>query len=241
MSTIAAMLRIRNESRWIGRVLSSLLPLTECIFVMDDHSEDDTARICGTFPSVRVMPSPFHGLDEARDKNWLLDQVRAAGRFDWVACIDGDEILEPDGARKILAAIRTRRAASALSFQVLYMWDREDQWRSDGVYGRFRRPSMFSLDRPNLRFTTTRHGGNLHCGNTPANCGLVSVTPVRLLHMGYLDRETRLRKYAWYRRVDPDNSVEDGYRHIVQGDLPDIPATARLRHAGPLTLQPFTI
>lgn len=237
---IAAMLRIRNESRWIRRVIESILPLTEEIFVLDDNSNDDTRAICRSFPTVRVILTPFLGLDEARDKNYLLSAVRGVAPYDWVLCIDGDEILEPNGPQKICAAIQGR--VSALSFQVLYMWDSEDQWRCDGVYGHFRRPSMFRMgNRRDLKFKATKHGGNLHCGNTPANCGPAVSTPARLLHMGYLDRETRIRKYEWYRSVDPDNSVEDGYRHIVQGDLPDIPATARLRHAGPLTLQPFQI
>lgn len=235
------MLRIRNESRWIARVIESLLPTTECIFILDDHSTDDTREIVRRYPMVRLYDSPFEGLDEQRDKQWLLRAVRATAPFDLVIHIDGDEILEPGARQKILAAACQR--ASVWRFQVCYMWDRDDQWRTDGVYGRFVRPSMFRMgSRVDLKFATTHFGGNLHCSNYPMNIGgQVIDTNIRLLHMGYFDRDLRVSKYRWYNSVDPNNAVEDNYRHIVQGDLPEIPADARLRHAGPLKLQPFRI
>jgi hypothetical protein len=58
-----------------------------------------------------------------------------------------------------------------------------------------------------------------------------------LWHLGYNDLEDRVRKYAWYNQMDPNNQPEDCYRHMVQGDITEIPADAVLRHAGPLRLQ----
>lgn len=132
--TFACMLRIKNEARWIADVLNSVLPLTESIYILDDHSTDETREICGHFPTVTVFESPFTGLDETRDKNWLLAQVPPV---DWVLCIDGDEILEPGGAERIRNICQPRHAAGAYSLQVCYLWDRADQWRTDGVYGNF--------------------------------------------------------------------------------------------------------
>jgi hypothetical protein len=37
--------------------------------------------------------------------------------------------------------------------------------------------------------------------------------------------------------MDPNNAFEDNYRHCVQGDVPEVPASAVLRHAGPLKLE----
>jgi len=119
---------------------------------------------------------------------------------------------------------------------VLYLWNSEDQVRTDGVYGRFRRPSMF---RPgNHQFRSTSAGGNFHCGNAPSALQLSAIRlDAALLHFGYLHKEDRLRKYAWYNHLDPNNRNEDLYRHIAQGDVAEIPADVRLLHAGPLTLQ----
>src|SRR5947209_4963962 len=141
---IAGMMRIRNEARWIREVLESALHVCDRIFVMDDHSTDDTAAICREFPAlVTLYSSPFEGLDEARDKTWLLSQLRRECRADWVLSIDGDELLTQHEC--ITAAIAQSRGAQCYAFQVLYLWDRDDQVRTDGVYGRFWRPSLFRM------------------------------------------------------------------------------------------------
>lgn len=231
------MLRVKNEARWIGRVIESLLPLCETVYVFDDHSDDGTPFICSGFERVRVFDSPFSGMDESRDKDWLLGKIRADGA-DIVVAIDGDEILEADGPEKIrkLAAGH----GEAWSFRVLYLWNSDHQIRVDGVYSRMCRPSMFRLNASPYGFLKTPfgNGANLHCSSVPQELvGRAIPTPVKLWHLGYRDRADRIRKYEFYRRIDPVSPGEDNYRHIVQGDVPEIPATAKLMHAGPLTLE----
>ncbi len=51
---ILGMLRIKDEARWIERVLRSMLPVCERIFVFDDHSTDDTVAICESIPEVTL-------------------------------------------------------------------------------------------------------------------------------------------------------------------------------------------
>jgi hypothetical protein len=50
-------------------------------------------------------------------------------------------------------------------------------------------------------------------------------------------RSDRLMKYRWYNTTDPNNEREDCYRHMVQGDLPEVPAYLKLKRAGPLRLE----
>lgn len=236
----AGMLRIKNEARWIERVIRSLQPLCSHVFVLDDHSDDGTPFICASIPGVTVFDSPFYGLDESRDKDWLLGHIRQSGA-DIVVAVDGDEVLEPTGQDKILRAVSR---GDAWSMQVLYAWDSEDRVRVDGVYSRMFRPSMFRTAATQYGFLKTPfgNGANLHCSSVPQELlhGVVK-TDIRLLHLGYMEKADRLRKFAWYNLIDPRSKGEDYYRHIVQGDLPEIPANARLRHAGPLKLQPFHI
>lgn len=238
--TFAGMLRVKNEARWIARVIESLLPLCERVYVLDDHSTDGTPFICSGIPGVTVFDSPFSGLDESRDKDYLLSHIRKDGA-DIVVAIDGDEVLEPGGQDKIRRAVAQ---GNAWTMRVLYAWNDDAHVRTDGVYSRMYRPSMFRLAACTRGFLKTPfgNGANLHCSSVPQELlhGAIR-TDIRLLHLGYRDREDRLRKFHWYNSIDPNNPGEDCYRHIVQGDLPDIPANARLRHAGPLTLQPFTI
>jgi glycosyltransferase involved in cell wall biosynthesis len=233
---IVGMMRIKNEARWIERVLRSMLPACERIFILDDHSTDGTPELCATFSQVTLFRSEFQGLDETRDKNWLIAQVEAeVPSGSWVVAIDGDEELAPGGADAILRMTRDPNAyQNAFRFHIQYLWDSETQWRVDGIYRNFHRASMFRLKHGQRFFSN--NGGGFHCGNVPEqfNCPR---TDIRVLHYGYMNREDRIRKFEWYNAPDkqPIPEVEDGYRHMVIGDL--FPVDMRARHGGPLQLE----
>ena len=226
-------MRCKNEARWIKRSIESILPLCNAgIAVFDDHSNDGTPDIVMTIPGVAMMHSPFAGTNEARDKNFLL---AAMAPCDWIVAIDGDEEIESYNFINLAAAMQTSKADS-LSLPIWYLWDREDQMRVDGVYGNFHRESVFR-PRPGARF----HEGpapNFHCGNVPPLLReRREIVNAPLLHYGYMERDDRLRKYSWYNAKDPDNHSEDCYRHMVQGDIVEVPADAVLKHGGPLKLR----
>lgn len=238
MSIIAA-LRCKNEARWIARVLASVAPVCSEAHVFDDHSTDATAAICKAAGAI-VWPSPFQGLNEARDKAWLLDKIRLR-KPGWVLMVDGDELLDQ---RSIPALLATAEMPNVLcvSFRIRFLWNDEHTERVDGVYGMFRRQSMF---RPLPGATFVDHGGgdpNFHCGNCPRSLFHRCAYPeVSLLHLGYMDRADRIRKRAWYieqhRRAGAlqQLAVEDEYRHITVGD--ECPAELKFKHGGPLKLE----
>src|ERR1039457_3614922 len=106
------MLRVKNESKWIRKVVESMFPLCERVFILDDHSDDCTAKIAGMVSEkVTVYNSPFNGLDESRDKNYLLGRIHnviSDGTLGgnpvspyWVLALDGDEVLESNGMQTI--------------------------------------------------------------------------------------------------------------------------------------------
>ncbi|MDD5370507.1 MAG: glycosyltransferase family 2 protein [Anaerolineaceae bacterium] len=229
---ITGLMRIKNEARWIGRCLSSLFPLCERVVVFDDHSTDNTREICAAIPNVTVLESPFEGLDEARDKNWLLDQVRET--TEWVFMHDGDEVLAPGSAEIIRNAIQAHSAIDCFSLRLRYLWNSETQERVDGVYVHAQRACIF---RPgDYRFQDTSFGGNFHCGNAPLELQQQTISlDASLLHLGYLGREDRIRKYQWYNEKDPGNMFEDYYRHTVIGDL--FPANSKFKWGGPIELK----
>lgn len=251
MTTILGMLRVKNESRWIERVLQAMLPVCDSIHLLDDHSTDDTPRIAEQL-GVTVYRSPFEGLDEQRDKQWLMERIydsipdidqhftRGNQRSPyWALCLDGDEELVGN-AGELLHEAASSGVTHAYSLRILYAWDSPEQVRVDGVYANFRRPSLFRLMNRSFSFQTTPWGGNLHCSSIPQEM-IAGFKPCEaaLLHYGYLDAELRKRKYDWYNQVDPGNIAEDCYRHITQGDPGGVPAYRRLRHAGPLQLIPM--
>lgn len=240
---VAVMMRVRNESRWIERVINSVKPLAgENIFVMEDGSIDETPELV-LKAGAHLLPSPFIGqpLDERRDKNWLLQQVKEACDPDWIFMPDGDEELEPGGSEKILRILRTDPNVDCYGVQVLNLWNSVDQVRMDGVYGKMARESLFR-PIPGMEFKSYYEGlpGHNHVGLHTSNAPYkmrTAMMNVFVLHYGYVFAEDRLRKYNWILSIDPENEHEDFYRHTVQGDIPEVPADMVLKHGGPLKLQ----
>jgi glycosyltransferase involved in cell wall biosynthesis len=234
---VVGAMRIKNEAAHLDEALSAALRLCDRVVVFDDHSTDATPEICRSFGErVTVYASPFAGLDEARDKNFLLDKVCQTDA-EWVLWIDGDEVLEPAGPDALRAEIERSGPAAVFSLRIAYVWNSPQLVRVDGVYGQFRRQSLFrlrgqSLER--LSFRPSGRGGNLHCGNVPSGLiGDCRPLDVRLKHYGYMTPEQRRAKYVWYTQVDPNNVLEDNYRHLAE-----IPGA---RHApGPARLVPWT-
>lgn len=238
--TVFGAMRVKNESRWIQRSIESLWPLCSEIFVLDDNSTDDTADLVKATPRTRLYLSPFTGTDEVRDKNYLLGLIdREIGRRTsvsqpvWIVMIDGDEVLM-DGGSQMMRKAMSSPDLKTITLPVWYLWDSEDHRRVDGVYGQFARESCFRYQGE--RFHRTSAGANFHCGNVPQVLSRKSriLVPSPLLHYGYMHREDRVRKYGWYTIMDPGNAREDGYRHMVIGDL--FPAESKFQYGGPLKL-----
>jgi len=243
---VACMMRVKNEARWIKRTIDSVRELCGSdIYVMEDGSSDNTREICEAAGAV-VLDSPFvgMGLDEARDKNWFMDEVISRCSPNWILMPDGDEELEAGGCAKIRRVLETNPPCDCFAMGFLYFWDSVDQIRVDGNYGKLRRQSLFRADTA-FRFksyysegqTGNQNHVGLHTSNAPGLGGKILQLNVSLLHYGYLHREDRIAKYRWILSIDPHNEGEDFYRHCVQGDLPEFPADATYRHGGPLRFQ----
>lgn len=91
MSTLAAVLIVRNEARCIARCLASLKPWVDRIIVLDTGSTDDTlalAHHCGAEVHHLAWPDDF-----AAARNHALDLAAA----DWNLIVDADEWIERGG------------------------------------------------------------------------------------------------------------------------------------------------
>lgn len=197
---------------------------------------------CGDV-ELHFLRSPYTGMvrpkmrrNELRDKNALWWYVKSAVDFDYVLCLDGDEVL----SRKALASFGEmwtwfrNRACDWIHFPVIYLWDSETTRRVDGIYGEgkdgvpiLRFPRFFSIERLDeqqlydTRFNWLGTRGGLHCGSVPQE-GFHAIKPKALtahhayiLHYGYLEAAMRQQKFTMYNELDPDNQFEGFYMHII--------------------------
>jgi glycosyltransferase involved in cell wall biosynthesis len=236
---IVSMLRVKNEARWLEAVLNSIAPLTREVVVFDDSSTDDTYDIAKQW-GADVIRSPFKTLNEAKDKNFLLSYTRKKYNPEWCLLTDGDELLDIRSV-PVLQEVAQCINVQCISFKIRFLWNDYQTVRTDGVYGMFRRQSMFRPGNAQFVDLGDKHP-NFHCGNTPRSLFHRCAYPeVALLHLGYLNREDRIRKRAWYieqhRKMGALDqlALEDDYRHITVGD--ECPADSKFRHGGPLKLE----
>ncbi len=93
----ATLVAARNEAGTIGRLLSDLLnqagrKATDEIWVVDDHSDDETASIVASFPAVRLLHLADY-LGESpciAHKKAALTYAIQSTTADWLLCTDAD-------------------------------------------------------------------------------------------------------------------------------------------------------
>lgn len=182
------------------------------------------------------MVRPKMRRNELRDKNCLWWYVKGAIDFDYVLCLDGDEVL----SKKALVSFPEmwvwlgNQSCDWISLPFIYLWDREDQRRIDGVYGNkddgspiLRFPRIFSIKRLDeqqlydTRFNWLGTRGGLHCGSVPQEA-FHQINPKQfhaahapVMHYGYLDDALRRTKFTMYNEIDPNNQFEGFYMHII--------------------------
>jgi len=193
---------------------------------------------------LHVLQSPFRpatarptqAVSEIRDKNFLWEYCKANVPFLHMLCLDGDELPSRRFMRQFGQAIAAlERQVDIMHIPFVYLWDAPGQIRMDGIYGladdalpRLRFPRLFSIARVSseqlhiMRFSWEGSKGGFHCGSIPReNFRPNGVDPVAaiyaqpLIHFGYWDGEDRQRKFEFYNRIDPGNTFEGEYRHII--------------------------
>lgn len=97
---VSVIVPVLNESRNLGACLESIRWADE-VFVVDSHSEDDTADIAGRYGAT-VVQFEYDG-GWPKKKNWAIRNLPA--RNEWLLVLDADERVPPPLRDEIAAAI----------------------------------------------------------------------------------------------------------------------------------------
>lgn len=220
--TIVAMLRLKNEERWIRKTLDVLSEICSGIVILDE-STDETPKICESFSKVVEIHRQSLPFDEVRDKNTLLKMARKHNS-DYIFVIDGDEIILPNSKKILLEELTILYPETDIfEFQSLFIWDKPNQYRYDGIYSNIwqRRLIRMKNQPKDLQYEGTPFPNNLHPSHIPQR-SVGFNQPVRsrvkILHYGYYNEALRQRKYKFYISLDPNNTVFDAYKHTISGE-----------------------
>jgi glycosyltransferase involved in cell wall biosynthesis len=240
--TITGMVRVKNGGRWLRACLDSLLAICSNVLALDDRSTDDTREILDDFfPRVHYFVSSFIGLNEARDKNFLLQAISNFGavrcapddlkhqpqadvitkfiqytfpkfpKTDWVVAMDADEALLDPHV--LLLNIQSGRS-DCYATRTITLWDSPSQIRVDGIYGGLWRAGIFKLAATDGIWRVHPGSSNLHCGSVPYDIIARSVRcspEARVAHYGSMLKEDRVAKYEWYLANDTNNMANEDY------------------------------
>ena len=222
-SKIVAMYRIQNEERWIEKSLEAASEVCQEIVILDDCSTDKTLSICKKFPKVVDIyerKKPLH-LDEVRDKK-IIWEMTLKRNPEFVLKLDGDEILAPNSKEILLSEIMDLYPNDIVfSFQMLDMYDKPNQYRADGDFNKKAHIRLMKINdyTRNLKFVESGYPGNAHSLHFPPTKYVPVRSGVKILHYGYYDKNTRLKKFQYFHEVDPGGSDFDGYKDLISGDL----------------------
>jgi O-antigen biosynthesis protein len=216
------MYRIKNEERWIRKSLESASQICESIVILDDGSTDNTVKICKEFDIVKkIQTQKNESMDIVRDANKILKMAMNQNP-DFLLRLDGDEIIQPKIRDSLEEEINLLYPESSIfEFQSFHLWDKPNQYRSDGMYPNLWHPILLRLkNQPNDLKFLPYSGSKLHPSLIPTNA-IGWEKPIRskvkIFHYGNYDEALRQRKYKFYTTNDPDNEIFDGYKHIISG------------------------
>jgi hypothetical protein len=204
---LTAMLQVRNEGgRYLPIVLEQLSGFVDEIVIVDDASEDDSVRICRSFPKVvRLVELPHSLFKEEWKLRTLLWQAAVSAEPDWLLSVDADELYET----RAIGAMRRlidQDTYDWYAFRLHDFWNGYTHYRDDEHWNTHLRPTMtlvryfpgFPYLFPQLDYQVPR---------LPPTCAALPglLTDLRIKHLGWAGGwEEKLRKYHRYKQMDPE-------------------------------------
>ena len=201
---IVALCRVKNGGEIFHKCLTKVASMVDTVIVFDDNSTDNTPEIAQKFSNVVYHKSEWNTLDEARDRQWLLDKAREL-KADWCWIFDHDEVPSDklyQNLRNIVETVSPEK--DLICFKREDFWDNDKQVRLDGVWGTFWQGRLFRLRKQNVvKSNDVKGDANFHCtahGPIPQQC--IEYLPYKIWHYGNMTAQERLRKYLWYTKSD---------------------------------------
>jgi glycosyltransferase involved in cell wall biosynthesis len=209
---VIALLPTRNERKHVPDVLIHLDNYCDGIILLDDGSDDDTFEAAISKKLILKVKAAYKGyFDDLGNRNMLL-RLAHLFRSSWFFFADADERFHAQPAD--FDEITNLTAVDVVVFKLIHLWDDDKHYRVDledgieGVMGRFR---MFR----NKGFVQIISDKDVHFPAVPFQ-KKVFRSKILITNYGFMDADTRKRKYARYinRNTDRNQQMYD-YEHLL--------------------------
>jgi glycosyltransferase involved in cell wall biosynthesis len=194
----------QDEERTIGKVLSAIKDLVSEIVLVDSGSSDRTPEIAREF-SAKVIHQDWLGY--SAQKNFALEQASC----DWILSLDADEILSPELAAEIGAALDSSTADSFDGFKIarlMFVGERAI------AHGGFYPDAQLRLFRRGMgRFNDRLVHESI------ALDGRVGTLKNHLFHYSYTDVDHFKTAHEKYARLAAQEALRSGFKPVKTGLL----------------------
>jgi GT2 family glycosyltransferase len=211
-------LAVRDDIRFLPGFFDSVAPHVDGVVALDDGSTDGSAEyLAGRAEVLELIRNPPDRpeWDEVGNHRAL---VRAAVRHgaDWIASLDADHRVEVEFRDRAERLIRRGRplGVEAWAWQVRELWQTEDHWRADGIWGDKRRANLFRA-----RADHAFHEQRLHSRKPPLQAAILGTYPkgdLIVYHLRMVDTGDRAARRERYERMDPEAEFQAvGYAYLT--------------------------
>jgi glycosyltransferase involved in cell wall biosynthesis len=216
---LIALVQFRNEMRFLPGLFCNLLPHVDGIVALDDGSTDGSLQFVRRQDKVLDIIETerrFGGEWDEPENHRLLVTTALPFGPDWLFAIDADERVERDFRTRAEAEFdrADRENHGAYAVQIRETWDREDQIRVDGWFGKKNKATLFRA-RPDHLFDEKR----VHCQWAPLNDYPAANYPqadLYVYHQRMLHRSDRELRKQRYEELDPNREYQSiGYDYLT--------------------------
>lgn len=210
-----ALLAVRDGMRFLPGYVANVAPQVDGIVALDDGSSDGSPEyLAGRTEVVDLVrvPPDRPGWDEVGNHRTLLEAAARLGA-EWALCVDVDERLERDFRARAERVIRRGRkfGYTAFSVRLRELWDEQDRFRTDGIWGRKNQPRLFRI-RPDHEFDNAA----LHAIKAPLQAAPYRLGDLVVYHLGMLTEADRAARREKYERLDPQARWQEvGYAYLT--------------------------